>query len=359
VVAGHYHLNTLGQLNLTSNVHSAEVELGTIVVVERSVTATLLFLEDVNLSLEVIVGSYRTGLAEYHTTLNLVLVNTTEEKTDIVACFTLIEELAEHLDTGNDSLFVLTETEELNFVVNLYDTSLDTTGGNSTTTGDREDILDRHKEGLVKSTGRKLNPVINSIHELHYLLFPFGHTVEGTEGRTANKRGVILEAILSEEVTHFHLNEVKHFRIINLIALVDEHNETGYVYLTGQKDVLTSLGHGTISSSNYDDSAVHLCSTRNHVLHIVSVAGAVNVSIVTLCRLILNVCGVDCNTALLLFRSVIDLIEGFNLREALLCEHSSDSCGQGRLTVVNVADSTNVYVRFRTVKLFFCHNLIY
>jgi hypothetical protein len=276
------------------------------------VTTTFFLLQNVDLSLEVIVGSYSAGLAENHTTLDFVLVNTTEEETNVIAGFTLIEELAEHLDAGNDSLLVLTKTEELNFVTYVNDTSLDTAGSNSTTTSDREYVLNRHQEGLVESTGRKLNPVVNSVHQLHDLVFPLSNTIQGAEGRTTDERGVIFELILSQEVTHFHLNEVKHFGILNSVALVDEYNEAGNVHLTSEQDVLTSLGHRTVSCSYYDDSTIHLSGTGNHVLHIVSVTRTVNVSIVTVSRLILYVRGVNCNTTFLLFGSVVDLIERFN-----------------------------------------------
>ena len=53
VVARHHHVYTpAGRANLAGYVHRTQVELGTIVVVERRVTATLLFLQDVDLSLE-------------------------------------------------------------------------------------------------------------------------------------------------------------------------------------------------------------------------------------------------------------------------------------------------------------------
>jgi hypothetical protein len=279
---------------------------------ERSVTTTFFLLEDVDLSLEVIVGSYSAGLAENHTTLDFILVNTTEEETDVITGFTFIEELAEHFNTGNDSLLILTETEELNFVTYVNDTSFDTTGSNCATTGDREHVFNRHQEGLVESTGRKLNPSVNSIHQLHDLVFPFRNTVQSAEGRTADEGSVFLELILSQEVAHFHLNEVEHFGIFNSVALVDEYNEAGHVHLTSEQDVLTSLGHRTVGSSYNDDSTIHLGSTGNHVLHIVSVTRAVNVSIVTVSSLILYVRGVNCNTTFLLFGSVVDLIERFN-----------------------------------------------
>ena len=52
VVAGHNHVYACGQVNITGHVHRTQIELGTIVVVERRVTATLFLLQDINLSLE-------------------------------------------------------------------------------------------------------------------------------------------------------------------------------------------------------------------------------------------------------------------------------------------------------------------
>ncbi len=101
VVTGHYHLYTFGESDLTGNVKCTDVELGTIVVVERSVTATFLFLEDVDRSFELAVGLNDTRVTDYHTALDVLLVDTTEEETYVVTCFTLIKKLAEHLDTGN------------------------------------------------------------------------------------------------------------------------------------------------------------------------------------------------------------------------------------------------------------------
>ncbi len=136
MIARHYHLNTLWEHDLASNVHGAEIELWTIVVVEWSVTATLLLLKDVDLSLEVIVWGNAVWLAENHTTLNLLLVDTTEEKTNVITSLTLIEELTEHLNAGNNGELVSAEAEELYLITNVNDTSLDTAGSNSTTTSD-------------------------------------------------------------------------------------------------------------------------------------------------------------------------------------------------------------------------------
>jgi hypothetical protein len=71
--------------------------------------------------------------------------------------------------------------------------------------------------------------------------------------------------------------------------------------------------------------------------------------------LILDVSGVDGDTTLFLFRSVIDGIEGSHLGKTLVGQHSGDSGGKGSLAVVNVTDGTHVNVGFSTFKFLFCH----
>ena len=154
---------------------------------------------------------------------------------------------------------------------------------------------------------------------------------------------------------HIHLNEFEHFFVFNEVALVEEYNETGNVYLTSEKDVLTSLRHRTVSCSNYNDSTVHLRSTSYHVLHIVGVTWAVYVCVVTLRSFVFNVSSVNSDTTFLFFRSVVDLVERLSFRKTSISKHLSDSSSKSSLTVVNVTDSTNVHVRLGTLEMFFCH----
>ena len=77
--------------------------------------------------------------------------------------------------------------------------------------------------------------------------------------------------------------------------------------------MLSCLSHNTIGSSYNQDSAVHLGSTSNHVLNIVSMSWAVNVCIVSLLGLILNVSSRDGDTTLSLFWSLIDILESNSL----------------------------------------------
>ena len=73
--------------------------------------------------------------------------------------------------------------------------------------------------------------------------------------------------------------------------------------------MLLCLSHNTVSSSYYEDSTIHLSSTSDHVLNVVSMSWAVNVCIVSVICLILNVSCRNCDTTLSLFWSLIDVLE--------------------------------------------------
>ena len=299
-------------------------------------------------------------MANNHTALNFVLVDTTEQQTYVITSFTFVKNLTEHLDTGYNRLLVCAQAKDLNFVANLNTTSLDTACNNSTTTCDREHVLNRHQERFINVTRRKRNPVVNCIHKLHNLCFPLRLTVQCTESRTTDDRSIVaIILVCRKKITHFHLNELEHLLVVNHIALVQEYNQARNVYLTSQKDVLTSLRHRTVSCSNHDDCTVHLSGTSYHVLHIVGVSRAVNVRIVAVCSFILNVRSVDCDTTLFFFRSIVDRIERTQLRKTLLCQNSSNGSGQSSFTVVNVTDSTDVNMRFGPFKFLFSHNFIF
>ena len=80
---------------------------------ERSVTTTFFFLQDINLSFEFRVRFNLTWFTKNHTTFDFVLVDTTEQQTYVVTSFTLIQQLAEHFNTSYNRLLVFTQTERV------------------------------------------------------------------------------------------------------------------------------------------------------------------------------------------------------------------------------------------------------
>ena len=84
-------------------------------------------------------------------------------------------------------------------------------------------------------------------------------------------------------------------------------------------------------------------------------AGAVNVSIVTMIGLILNVSSVDRDSTSLLFRSLVDHIICFELSFTLESKVLGDGSSKGGLTMVNVTNGTDVNMRFRSFESSLSH----
>ena len=322
-------------------------------------TATLVFCQNVYLSGKFGMAVNGTWFSQNLSSFDLCSLNTTKQSTDVITSLSLIQKFTEHLDTSyNSFLGLFFQTCDFNFLIQMKNTSLNTASSNSTTTSDGEYILYRHDEVFICVTLRIRNPAIYCIHKLHDFISPWASRIfQSFQSRTLDDRSVISrEVILVQQLTDLHVYQLKQLFVVYHIAFVHEYNDVRYTYLTGQKDVLFCLSHNTVCSSYYKDSSVHLCSTSDHVLYIVSMAWAVNVCIVSFLCLILNVCSRDCDTTLSLFRSFIDIFEvlssvSFYSGRKYFC----DSCGQSCFTMVNVADGTNVTMRFCSFKFSFSH----
>src|SRR5690606_37425375 len=135
------------------------------------------------------------------------------------------------------------------------------------------------------------------------------------------------EIVGAQQSAHFHFHQFQQLFVVNHVGLVQEHDDVGYAYLTGQQDMLAGLRHRAVSSGADQDSAVHLGSTGDHVLHVVGVTGAVNVRVATGRGIILNVGSVDGDTTSLLFRRVVDLVVA--LGRAAAAEYFGADASQG------------------------------
>ena len=284
VIAGHAHLCSLGKSDNTCDISCSEIELRTIIIEERCMTATLVLSKNVNLSCKLLVRVYTAGLSDNLTSLDLISLNTTKKAADVITSISLVEGLTEHLDTGYNNLSLLMlNADDLYRIGELESTSLNTACSNSTTACDSEYVLNGHKERLILITNRCRDVRIYSIHELHDLVAPRAvRILKSLKSRTSDDRSIITgEIILVKELSDLHLNELKKLIIINHIALVHEYNDVRNTYLTGEKDMLSCLSHYTISSSNNEDSTVHLSCTCDHVLYIISMSRAVNMCIMS------------------------------------------------------------------------------
>ncbi len=312
-------------------------------------TTAFFFAQYVDFSFELGVRLNRTWLNQNLATLNVVTLGTTQQNAAVLASTTFVEQLTEHFNTGAGGDGSVTQTNDFQWILNLNDTALDTTSHNSTTTGDREYVFDWHQERLVDNTNWIWDVAVQSLNQFtngrgaHFVVvFAFqSHT-----SRTDDDRSVVTwEVVSAQQIAHFHLNQFQQLSVVYQVSLVQVNHDVRNANLTGQQDVLTGLWHRTISGRANQDCAVHLGSTGDHVLHIVSVTWAVNVSVVTDQRVVFNVRGVDGDTTSFFFWCAVDFIEINDCRTEYFGANASQSSSQSGFTVVNVTDGANVDVR--------------
>ena len=93
-------------------------------------TAALVLAQDVHLAHELGVGVDGAGLGQNLAALDLGLGNAAEQSADVVAGLSVVQQLVEHLDTGDDGLALLVgEANDLDFLGELQGAALHTAGG--------------------------------------------------------------------------------------------------------------------------------------------------------------------------------------------------------------------------------------
>ena len=174
-------------------------------------------------------------------------------------------------------------------------------------------------------------------------------------GALGDRNVVAGEVVLAEQLADFHLDEFEQFGIVDQIDLVQIHHQRGHADLAGEQDVLAGLRHRAVGGGDDENRAVHLRRAGDHVLHIIGVAGAVDVGVVALGGLVFDVRRRNGDAARLLFRRLVDLVIGGEGRAAGLGEDLGDGCGQRGLAVIDVTDGADVAVRLRARKFFLGH----
>ena len=250
-------------------------------------------------------------------------------------------------------MLVGTDADDLDFLVDVDDATLHATGDHSAAAGDREDVLDGHQERLVGLADRVRDGLVDGLHQFLDGLDPLRVALEGLERRHLDDRGVLVELLGGQQLADLQLDELEQLLVVDHVGLVQRDQDVGHTDLTGQQHVLAGLRHRAVGRRDHQDRTVHLGGAGDHVLDVVGVAWGVDVRVVPLVGLVLHVRDVDRDTALLLFRSLVDVVEGRDLIQIgeLVVQNLGDSRGQRGLAVVNVTNGPDVDVRLRPLEL--------
>src|SRR4029077_18315831 len=126
--------------------------------------------------------------------LDVLALDTTQQQTYVVAGLPLVEQLAEHFNTGDRGLGAgRLDADDLDFLVDGDHAALDTAGDDGAAAGDGEDVLDGHQERLVGVADRVRNRLVDRVHQLFHRLDPLGVALEGLERGYLDHRGVLVE----------------------------------------------------------------------------------------------------------------------------------------------------------------------
>src|SRR5207249_10334156 len=138
-----------------------------------------------------------------------------EQRTDVVAGLALIEQLAEHFDAGDDGLLGVAESYDFDFLADLDDAALDTTGHNRTAARDREHVFDRHQERLVDRTLRLRNIRIHLLHQFQNRVVTKLRVLalQRRQRRALDDRNLVArEVVLRQQLANLKLDQLQQLR---------------------------------------------------------------------------------------------------------------------------------------------------
>src|SRR5450631_1726516 len=273
VVARHHHLGAFGQRHQPRHVRRPEIKLRPVSLEERRVATTLLFLQDVDLAHEVLVRRDAPRLRKHLSALDLLALRPTEQRPDVVPGRTFVQQLAEHLDAGDDRLHGVLELDDLDLLADLHDAALQAPRDDRAAATDRKYILNRHQERLVDLPLRLLDERVASLQQLqHRRLAQLARvTLQRLQRAAPDDRCVVARVlVLRQKLAQLHIDQVEQLRVLlgNHVDLVQVHNDRRDADLPAQQDVLARLRHRAVRRRDHQDRAVHLRRARDHVLDV-------------------------------------------------------------------------------------------
>lgn len=90
-----------------------------------------------------------------------------------------------------------------------------------------------------------------------------------------------------QELLEFNLNKIDHLSFLDQIHLVEIDKNVLDTDLPTEEHMLVGHRHGSIDSRNDQDTSIHLGGTSDHILDIIDMSRAIDVSIVSCICLIL------------------------------------------------------------------------
>jgi len=177
-VTRHNHLGLLVLVvhdggHLPRHVGGSHVKLRPVPCKERRVPPTFLLLQHINNGHELGVRRNGPRLRQNHPSLNVHLLNPSQQQPHVVPRHRLVQNLLEHLHAGHRRVPRFPQAHKVNGLTNFDRPTLHSPRRHCATPGYRENVFHGEKEREVGLALRNGNVVVHFVHELVDFIHPF------------------------------------------------------------------------------------------------------------------------------------------------------------------------------------------
>src|SRR5580704_3512851 len=294
---------------------------------------------------EVLVRAQAAWYGKHLATPHLVTTDAAQQQRRVVAGLSDLHRLAERLDAGDDRLHRGAQPDELDRVADPHLASLDRAGDDRAAAGDGQGVLYGHQERRVDVPLWYRQVGVNGVEQVQDGRDPA--LLAGERRQPGDPHDGHLFAgvpVGGQQVADLELDEPRDL-FVGRVGLVERDDDARHPYLPGEHDVLPGLRHHAVERRDDQDRAVDLRRAGDHVLHVIRVAGHVDVRVVPGRGLVFDVRDVDGDSPRGLLGRAVDLRERHVAAHAPVRQDLGDGGGQGGLPVVDVPHRADVQVR--------------
>src|ERR1043166_5533561 len=172
VISRHHHFHSRRQFHVSGHVRGAEIKLWPVARKEWRMTSPFFLRQHVRFRLALGVRRNRTRLANPLPAFHIFFFRPAQQQSYVVARNPFIEQLPEHLHTGHNLFLRRTKTHNLDFFAHFHFAPFDSSRHHRAATGNRKNILNRHRKRLVHIAHRQRYVLVHRFHQFVNLAFP-------------------------------------------------------------------------------------------------------------------------------------------------------------------------------------------
>src|SRR3989344_1410204 len=149
IIPWHNHFYTAWQRCFSCYVSCSNKELRSVSCKERCMSSAFFFCKNICFCFKFFVRRNRAWLCNNLSSFNVCFFNTSQEQSNIISCLSFIKHFSKHFYSGYNRLFCSFNSDYFNRLVNFDLSSFNSSRNNCSSSFNREDVFNRHKEWFV------------------------------------------------------------------------------------------------------------------------------------------------------------------------------------------------------------------